>query len=167
MLHYLYAPWRSWYLKNKNANNTPSECPFCVAAGADKNQWQKLLVLASTEHSLVMLNKFPYNAGHLLVLPVRHEASLSSLSLPERTDLFETASRAMDILKETLGCDGLNLGMNVGKTAGGSIPDHLHLHIVPRFIGDTNFLMTTDHTKTVSFDIGDMYRQLAQAFGSF
>jgi len=167
MLHYLYAPWRSWYIKKKNGETTPPACPFCIAARTDKNQWEQTLLLAKTAHSLVMLNKFPYNAGHLLVLPVRHEATLSSLSLPERTDLFEAASRAMDILKETLGCDGLNLGMNVGKTAGGSIPDHLHLHIVPRFVGDTNFLTTTDHTKTISFDIGTIYRQLAQAFDSF
>lgn len=167
MLHYLYAPWRSWYLKKKNGTHTVNECPFCRAARADRDQLEQVLVLARTEHSIVMLNKYPYNAGHLLVLPMRHEASLSSLSLVERTDLFESASRAMDILKDTLCCDGLNLGMNVGKTAGGSIPDHLHLHIVPRFAGDTNFLMTTDHTKTVSFDIGDMYRQLAKAFDSF
>lgn len=152
----LYAPWRSKYI-NKNNNN----CPFCDIFKQDKDE--KNFVLKRYKHTVAMLNLHPYNAGHILILPYAHKANLYDLTSEERVDLIEALSELNLLVKNALRCDGVNIGVNAGKASGGSIPDHLHLHVVPRWLGDTNFLVVTADTKQISVDLNQMYTTLKEA----
>lgn len=153
----LYAPWRSSYFKSDDTG-----CPFCNAVTT--NDDVGALVLARFDSVLVMLNRYPYNAGHLLVIPHAHEAGLSALSPAVRGEIMEATNRCIQVLTEKLECKGVNVGFNFGECSGGSIPDHLHMHILPRWQGDTNFLATIGQTKLVSFDLEEMYEKLKGAF---
>jgi ATP adenylyltransferase len=113
---------------------------------------------------VVMLNRFPYNAGHLLILPYAHKAGLNELSKEDRQELTELTNASIEIVKRELTCDGVNIGANLGKAAGAGIPSHLHMHILPRFLGDTNFLPTLADTKQISFDLGKIYTRLKPHF---
>lgn len=157
-MKHLYAPWRSGYLHNKQTGS----CVFCKnCAETDDAQ---TFIIKRFEHCFVMLNLFPYNAGHLLIIPYEHQDSLEKLSQPARQEMMEVATKSITILKETLGAEAINIGLNLGgKAAGGSIPDHLHMHVLPRWLGDTNFLVTLADTKQISIDLADTYRKLSTA----
>lgn len=113
-----------------------------------------------------MLNKYPYNAGHLLILPIKHVASLAELTKEARSELIELQSQSVEILQKTLNNDGANIGINLGKAAGAGIPSHLHIHILPRWQGDTNFMPTIAQTKVISFDLGQYYKKLKKQFNA-
>ena len=129
----IWAPWRMAYVGAR----AERECIFCAATRSDPRE---RLLLGGTAGSLVMLNRYPYQAGHLMVAPRRHTASLSDLPPDEHADLAETLRRAVASLGAALRPDGVNLGMNLGAVAGAGFADHLHWHIVPRWAGDTNFM---------------------------
>jgi ATP adenylyltransferase len=111
-----------------------------------------------------MMNLYPYNAGHLLILPYRHIAQISDMSVEERAEFFEVVSHAVTIVTKVVDAHGANVGMNLGKAAGAGIPDHLHLHIVPRWVGDSNFLPVIGKTKQISVDLFALYGRLVEAF---
>jgi len=165
----LYAPWRSDYTtstaRTKNENTPSDACVFCCHRDTP-NDDVKNFVLKRYEHVFVMFNKFPYNAGHLLVVPYAHSGSLDLLSKEARNELIEVTSYAMTILKRETGAEGFNSGLNIGKVAGAGIPAHLHMHVLPRFTGDTNFLPTLGETRVISFDLNAMYQHLVKAFNS-
>jgi ATP adenylyltransferase len=150
----LYAPWRSSYIVEKKS----SQCPFCVAAVStdDKAQY----VLWRDQDVLVLLNKYPYNAGHLLVIPTMHCGTLEGLTSVVRAALIEAATVWSGIVQRVLGCQGFNIGFNLGTISGGSIPEHIHLHVLPRWAGDTNFLATLGETKLISFNLDEVYQRL-------
>lgn len=156
----LYAPWRAAYVK-KNKEHKPA-CPFCSAS--QQREDEANLVLFRNEHIIVMLNKYPYNTGHLLIIPHEHKAELAEVSCDVRAALIEAASEWTEILRAHLKCQGFNIGFNLGTVSGGSIPEHLHMHVLPRWQGDTNFLTTLAETKLVSFSPDDLYHALA-SFG--
>jgi ATP adenylyltransferase len=140
----------------------PGRCIFC-----DQFQLSDLregLVLAQTHHSAVMLNKYPYNNGHLLLAPKRHEKNLSDLSAQEYADLNDALRRCVDIVREVLNPGGINLGMNLGKCAGAGVEDHLHWHIVPRWEGDTNFMAVVGETRVMPQHLLDSYDRLQAYF---
>jgi len=118
------------------------------------------MVLARNEHVLVLLNKYPYNTGHLLIIPLNHVAQLSDLSPEVRASIMEATAEWSQIVQRELNCQGFNIGLNIGKISGGSIPDHLHMHVLPRWQGDTNFLVTLAETKLISFSLSDLYHAL-------
>ena len=127
----MWAPWRMEYiLENKN-----DKCMFCEALSEQDD-----LTLYKGESILVIMNKFPYINGHLLVAPVRHVAALDQLERREKGDLLETVEQSIEILKKVMKPDGFNVGLNLGKVAGAGVEEHLHFHIVPRWFGDTNAL---------------------------
>ncbi|MBY0109999.1 MAG: HIT domain-containing protein [Candidatus Babeliaceae bacterium] len=156
----LYAPWRSNYVVSHNNDN---ECPLCLTA-SEKND-EKRYIIKRYNHVFVILNLYPYNAGHVMVVPYEHKGSLSEL-LPEvRAEFIEVTALCEKILKKELKVDGLNIGLNLGgKSAGGTIPEHIHLHILPRFYGDTNFLPLLSDTKQIALDLNGVYKQLKDAF---
>jgi ATP adenylyltransferase len=161
----LYAPWRSKYFtfgstKRAEKNNL---CPFCSKFNLDDRE---NLILKKFKHCVIMLNLHPYNAGHLLIMPLKHTAHLHELSGDERSELMEITSLTMQLLENIFQCDGINMGLNKGKASGGSIQDHLHIHVLPRFIGDTNFLGALANTKQISFNIYDIYDKLLPHFQS-
>jgi ATP adenylyltransferase len=154
----LWAPWRMTLL----ASPKPSGCIFCdLPAGANLRQG---LVLAVTPRALVMLNKYPYNSGHVLVAPRRHEGDLERLTPADLSDLDRTLRRSIRIVRRELRPDGLNVGMNLGAVAGAGIADHLHWHVVPRWGGDTNFMPVIGSVKVMPQHLLATYDRLHPAF---
>ena len=130
----LWAPWRIDYIKGEK----DAECVFCAAANGDGDN--AALVLERGAHCFAMLNAFPYASGHAMVVPYRHVGDLLALDEPESAELMALARRSIRALIKVMSPEGFNLGLNIGEAAGAGIAEHLHLHIVPRWAGDTNFM---------------------------
>jgi ATP adenylyltransferase len=158
----LFRPKRSSYVRGIKKSKAP--CVFCEAA---KNKTSlKTLCVFKSEHSMVILNKFPYNSGHLLVLPKRHQGNLFVLTQEEYLDLNETLKMACQAITQVYEPAGFNIGLNHGRAAGAGLPDHLHFHIIPRWEGDLNFFPLVTDTKVVIEDLHQSYKKLSQYFGS-
>ena len=151
----LWAPWRINYLKKKPQKG----CIFCSGRKGGSKEY----CLFKTAHTKVILNIFPYNNGHLLVAPLRHVARLGQLKDNEVIDLFHAVNKAQKLLDKVLKPQGYNLGINLSRSAGAGITGHLHLHIVPRWIGDTNFMPALFQTKVISQSLAELYKQLKNA----
>jgi len=162
----LYAPWRSPYSESnddaKKADAQPGQCVFCKQLAAHTDE--EFLIIKRYKHCYVLLNKYPYNAGHLLILPLAHLKNLSELPTEARAEMMELITHATTIVETTLGCGGVNVGLNLGRAAGAGIPSHLHFHVLPRWLGDTNFTMALAGTRVISFDLDDVYKKLKPAF---
>ena len=163
----LYAPWRTIYARSiashaKRADISESDCVFCTQFRASDDHANG--ILRRFKHTVVMLNKYPYNAGHIMILPLQHTATLHQLTIAARQEIIELASHAQQAVTTALGAHGVNLGINFGKAAGAGLPAHLHMHILPRFEGDTNFMPTLCNTKQISVDLSMIYTQLKPAF---
>jgi ATP adenylyltransferase len=156
----LFRPKRSNYVRG--IKNSKTRCVFCEAA-KNKPSFKTLCVFKS-EHSMVILNKFPYNSGHLLVLPQRHEGNLFELSQEEYLDLNETLKLASQAITKIYEPAGFNIGLNHGRAAGAGLPDHLHFHVIPRWEGDLNFFPLVTDTKVVIEDLKQSYKKLSQYF---
>jgi len=165
----LYCPWRETYSSSvsgtKRENVSADECAFCTKCKQSDDT--KNFIVKRFPHCAVLLNLYPYNAGHLLVIPYRHAACLSELSEDERNELMAVLTLTIDIAKQTLEAQGINIGLNLGRAAGAGIPSHLHFHVLPRWVGDTNFMPLLAQTKTVSFDLHNMHEKLHKAFAKF
>lgn len=155
----LWAPWRMEYILGAKKGG----CFFCQSL-REKNG-SKNLILYRGEKCLVILNRFPYNNGHLMVAPFRHIGKLESLKEEELKEMFSLAQKLIPLLKETLNPQGFNLGINLGKVAGAGVRGHLHLHIVPRWEGDTNFMPVLSRTKVIPENLAETYRKLKEAIG--
>jgi len=153
----LWAPWRINYVQGKKTKG----CIFCAAA---KTPGTKEQVVFKTKHSLCILNIFPYNNGHLMVCPVRHIRDLSMLRDGELLDLMRSVETARMLLVSTLKPEGFNIGINMSAVAGAGIPGHLHVHIVPRWKGDTNFMAVVGDTKIISQSLNQLHKMLRHAY---
>lgn len=162
----LYAPWRSSYItstaRSKNEGAASDECVFCTVIAQTCDETNS--VLKRYKHTFVLLSRYPYNAGHLLVLPYEHIGNLEELPDAVSRELMQVTVASVGILKKALHAQGVNLGMNLGKVAGAGIPAHLHMHALPRWHGDTGFLPLIGEVKAVSCDLNDVYRQLKPHF---
>jgi len=154
----LWAPWRSRYVSQ---GGSEKQCFLCQKSGEDRDRENHILVRG--KRCLVMLNIFPYNNGHLLIAPYRHIASLEELNNEESKELMELSSRMIILLKKALHPQGFNLGMNLGAVAGAGISGHVHLHLVPRWRGDTNFMPIFSNTKVISESLDDTYGKIKRA----
>ncbi len=162
----LYAPWRDVYVtKSKEDKILVSDdfCVFCHKIVDEKLATQEF-ILKKTKHAFVILNLYPYNGGHLLILPIKHIANLEDLSKEVRAELMELTNASIVILKNVLQAHGINVGMNLGRASGAGIPSHLHMHLVPRWVGDTSFITVIGNTKNVSVDLEKIYQNLKPAF---
>jgi ATP adenylyltransferase len=139
-------------------------CIFCKARDASGEE-REHLVLARTEHSLTMINRYPYSCGHLLVVAARHTAEMDDFSEPELLDLMRGVVRARGLLRETIRPDGFNIGINLGKAGGASVVDHLHIHVVARWNGDTNFTMVCADVRVIPEGLLTLYDRLHAAIG--
>jgi ATP adenylyltransferase len=155
----LWAPWRMTYIDAARSGHT---CIFCAATSGDPRE---RLLLGGTAHSLVMLNRYPYQSCHLMVAPRSHTAALDALPAAEHADLAETVRRTVTSLGQAVRPDGFNLGMNLGAPAGAGVADHLHWHVVPRWTGDTNFMPVVADVKVMPQHLLDTYDRLRAAFG--
>lgn len=154
----LWAPWRMVYVEN----NGSSGCIFCEASAS--RQDEKTLILYRGRSVFIQMNLYPYNPGHVMIAPYRHLGELQKLSADEQLDLIQEVTRSTTILRETMNADGFNLGMNLGKVAGAGVEHHLHLHVVPRWNGDTNFMPVIAETKVIPEALSATYRKLAPVF---
>lgn len=155
----LWAPWRMTYIEE---GAKEEGCIFC--AKFQTTDLRAGLVLAHTAHTVVMLNKYPYNNGHLLLAPKRHESSLEQLPADDFIDLNEVLRRSIEIVRDVFHPGGLNVGMNLGKCAGAGIEAHLHWHVVPRWEGDTNFMPVIGDTRVMPQHLLDSYDRLRPKF---
>ncbi len=154
----LWAPWRAEYVGGKKDPG----CIFCPPEGPLPDE--ERLILYRDSRVLVLMNKFPYNTGHLLVSPRRHVAELEDLTREEVTDLMVMAQHCLRILRKVLKPDGFNVGFNLGKVAGAGYPDHIHLQIVPRWEGDANFMAVLADIRVIPEHILATYRKLFPHF---
>ncbi len=152
----IWAPWRMSYV----SNNTPDQgCIFCPSEKGDRER----LILARSDSSLLMLNRYPYTSGHLMVAPLRHTAELDDLEDTELLDLMHMLRKARSLLKRVANPDGFNVGLNLGKAAGAGVEEHLHIHIVPRWNGDTNFMTIVGDVRVIPEGLIEAYEQLSAA----
>jgi ATP adenylyltransferase len=157
----LWAPWRMEYILEAK-DQERLVCIFCTLPRAQADR--ENLILWRGRRTLIMLNKFPYNPGHLMVAPYIHTADLESLVPDELTDLMLNVRRAVRCLGRAMSPDGYNIGVNLGRTAGAGIPGHLHYHVVPRWDGDHNFMPVIAETKVIPQHLQRTYDQLAPLF---
>lgn len=151
----LWAPWRLKYIQAKKKK----ECVFCACV---KNKKADHLIFKS-KHAFALLNIYPYNNGHVMVAPRRHVRSLGALSDEEILDIFKSVIKAQGLLQRKLKPQGFNIGINLGKSAGAGIAQHMHIHIVPRWNQDTNFMPVIFGTKVISQSLKDLKKQLKNA----
>jgi ATP adenylyltransferase len=157
----LWAPWRMEYIQEAKGQ-TPEGCIFCALPRAQTDRDN--LILWRGWRAFVILNKFPYNPGHLMVVPYAHTADLDLLGGDELTDLMLSLRRAIGCLRRAMNPDGYNIGINLGRTAGAGVPEHVHYHVVPRWDGDSNFMPILAETKVIPQHLWRTYDQLAPLF---
>jgi ATP adenylyltransferase len=160
-LQRLWAPWRFGYI----AGGEPVEgCPFCVLPARGPARDRESLILHRGEHAFVIFNAYPYNPGHLMVVPYEHAADLEVLDDDVAAEVWDLGRRTVGILRSELRSEGVNLGMNLGRAGGAGIAEHLHLHAVPRWVGDTNFISTVGAARVLPVALEELYDRLAPAF---
>jgi len=157
----LFAPWRMKYVEYV-AMTPKRACFFCEAARSKDDE--KNFVLCRSDNALVMLNLFPYNTGHLLIAPYRHVGDVLSLSEEECIDLINLLRLSLVALRKAYNPDGFNIGINIGGISGAGLEGHVHIHVVPRWKGDTNFMPIIANTKVIPEAIKDTYRRLVKQF---
>jgi ATP adenylyltransferase len=158
----IWAPWRIPYLRKAAAEDAPSACFFCDYAGAPRRDRKNLVVLRG-KACFGVLNRYPYTGGHVMVAPYAHKADLGALDAAERSELLELAVRLQDALRRTARPHGFNLGINLGRAAGAGVPGHVHLHVVPRWNGDTNFMTPAAGVRVLSQALSEVHAELQKA----
>ncbi|HEY6067445.1 MAG TPA: HIT domain-containing protein [Gaiellaceae bacterium] len=154
----LWAPWRLEYIKSADDG---TGCVFCAAAAGDDAE---KLVLHRSEHAFALLNRYPYSSGHFMAAPARHIGDFSQLEEPEVLELHALASAGMEALATTYEPHGYNVGWNLGRVAGAGVVDHVHLHVVPRWGGDTNFMPVLADTKVLPEHLHETRERLVAAW---
>lgn len=155
----LWAPWRMGYILSNDKENG---CIFCP--GRDRNKDKERMILWVGSHSMVLMNRYPYNNGHLLVAPLKHVKELEQLNKKETLDLLAMVGKSVEILKQVMHAEGFNVGLNLGRVAGAGVEEHMHFHIVPRWNGDTNFMTILNDVRVISEHIKETYKRLLPYF---
>jgi ATP adenylyltransferase len=154
----IWAPWRVQYIRMPDQ----AGCIFCDKP--KQNMDTENMILYRGNKNFIIMNAFPYNPGHLMVVPYRHLGKLEDMVAEERNDHYELVSRSVGVLREVTGTDFFNIGMNLGRVAGAGIADHIHTHIVPRWNGDNNFMTAIGETRVISESLQDIYNRLKVKF---
>ena len=158
-MDHLWAPWRLSYVAAPKEPSQPEPCFICRGLAAEDDRTN--LIVMRTPFSVVFLNRFPYNNGHLLISPRAHKARLDDLAPDEMVETMETLRRLLRVLDGLMHPDGYNVGINLGAAAGAGVPGHLHWHVVPRWNGDTNFMPVVGDTKVIVQSLDALYDLLA------
>jgi ATP adenylyltransferase len=158
-MDHLFTPWRYAYITGANA---AGDCLFCGLLQAKDDE--KSLIVHRAEYCFVMLNAFPYTSGHAMIVPYDHVDELVKLSQPAAQEMMALTQRIEGILRELYHSDGVNLGMNIGKAAGAGVASHIHMHILPRWFGDVNFMTSVGETRVLPEDLPTTYKKLRSKF---
>jgi len=159
-MDYIWTPWRYQYMKDVVSGKQP-ECIFCDAL-ARKNDAETLIVHRGAK-AFVILNRFPYTSGHVMIVPYAHVADLHLCDAEALSEMMRLAQRVEKALLENYKPDGMNLGMNLGRAAGAGVLGHLHLHALPRWVGDSNFMTVAGETRVLAEDLAITYERLSKA----
>jgi len=159
----LWSPWRSKYIESFAKGNSSTECIFCVAAEKKVEDPENLLVKKG-KLIFTLLNLYPYNNGHLMIVPFRHVSEFGKLTNDEASEIMWELQLAQSALTEIYKPHGFNIGVNLGRASGAGLDEHIHFHIVPRWIGDTNFMPVLGEVKVISQDLKDTKLKLLEAF---
>lgn len=165
-LERLWAGWRSTYIEgvtNGDGGEAGEDrCLFCSLRAIDDDE--EALIVERTELTFTVMNAYPYTTGHVMVVPLRHEAGIEGLSIEEGAAVFAALQRASVALRSTMHADGLNVGANLGRAAGAGVPGHCHFHVLPRWAGDTNFMTTIAEARVLPEDIRATWKKLIAAW---
>ncbi|MGD1006624.1 MAG: HIT domain-containing protein [Ignavibacteriaceae bacterium] len=159
----LWSPWRSKYIDSIKDKSNSNECVLCRTAKLEVNDSENLLI-EKGKHTYTVLNLYPYNSGHLMIVPIRHTNKFSSFSVEENAEIMQKLQLAEKILKIILSPEGFNIGANLGKVSGAGLDEHIHFHIVPRWNGDTNFMPVLGEVKVISQDLLETKKKLLEAY---
>ena len=162
-MDYLWTPWRYQYLEQATQGKQP-DCIFCEALALNRDE--ETLIVHRAKKSFVILNRFPYTSGHVLIVPNAHVAELHLCQPGALEEMMEFAQKLEGVYHQEYKPDGMNLGMNLGKAAGAGVAGHLHLHILPRWIGDSNFMTVTGETRVHPEDLRTTFDRLKKALAS-
>jgi len=163
-MDHLFTPWRMPYVSRAGREAADDGCILCALRDQDPSNDEASYVVFRGTHHYVVLNIYPYTSGHLMIVPNAHAARLADLPEECLEDLGRLAARAEAVLEEVYHPEGINLGMNLGRSAGAGLPDHLHLHVVPRWSGDTNFMTVTGGTRILPEELWETWRKLRGRF---
>ncbi len=156
----LWAPWRSKYVAS-TAQKKNEACIFCEAI---KLSDEKSYVVFKGKKNFIILNAFPYNPGHIMIAPYRHVGTLEALDAEESAEIMELVKLSLRVLRRVYNPDGFNVGINIGKAAGAGVESHVHIHVVPRWNGDANFMPVIADTKVLPESLDDTYKKVKEAF---
>jgi len=159
----LWAPWRMKYIESA-AQDAEAGCFLCMNPTQEDSP--ENLILHRGKFCFVIMNLYPYNNGHLMIAPYRHVGDFQELTMEEIAEAGQLSKRCLQALDDTMHPHGYNIGLNLGRVAGAGVADHLHLHIVPRWSGDTNFMPVIADTKVVSESLAESWKRLREAFGT-
>jgi ATP adenylyltransferase len=162
-MDYIWTPWRYQYLKRVESGKQP-ECIFCDAASRKDDS--ETLVAYRGRKVFVILNRFPYTSGHVMIVPYAHVGELAGCEPDALSEMMKLAQQMEVVFHATYQPDGLNLGMNLGRAGGAGVVGHVHLHVLPRWFGDSNFMTVTGETRVLPEDLQVTYRRIMEAFGS-
>jgi len=158
-MNYLWSPWRMKYIMN---HEPKADCIFCSALMQEDSP--ENLIIYRGRLSFVILNRFPYTSGHLMVVPIAHFTSIEDLPADTLTELMQLTSKSMQVLREIYNPQGFNIGANIGEAAGAGVASHVHFHIVPRWEGDTNFMTAVSQTRVLPETLEDTYSRILAAW---
>ena len=156
----LWSPWRIDWIESDSPNE--GACPFCLSRETAE-ALPGLIVSASTS-SYVTLNLYPYNGGHIMILPYNHVSDVTDLTSDEQADMFQNLQRGVTALRTAMKPTGFNIGINLGTSAGAGVPDHIHFHVVPRWTGDTNFMPVVGETKVMPETLEETKKRIVEAW---
>ena len=162
-MDFLFTPWRYQYLAKAAVDDgSKAKCIFCQAL--KENRDEKSLIVYRGRRCFVILNRYPYSSGHVMIAPIKHLDELQKLDERAAHELIELAQKTEAILRRVYRPDGLNLGMNIGRAAGAGVSGHVHMHAVPRWVGDTNFLTIAGETRVLPESLEQTYQKLKREF---
>jgi ATP adenylyltransferase len=161
LMNHIWSPWRMEYIEN---HGREEGCVFCRAQAMQDGP-QNLIVYRKAL-AYVILNRYPYTSGHVMVVPLRHQPNLEALDAPERAEMMELTSLATSVLRGIYQTQAFNIGLNIGEAAGAGVKEHVHVHVVPRWVGDTNFMSTLAGTRVLPELLQDTWKRIKTGFDS-